>query len=124
MPPRLVWDFYYRETFCTSIRLQILAFSIICQAGDASCFYDVSLGRRRVEHHDHAVVSGRLAAENMTGNKMPYTHQSMFWYDSFIRRESTGTPVQISLIIYIYIYIYNAMSLGVLKYFTSGLFAE
>lgn len=25
------------------------------------------LGRRRVEHHDHAVVSGRLAGENMTG---------------------------------------------------------
>lgn len=31
------------------------------------CFYDVKLGRRRVEHHDHAVVSGRLAGENMTG---------------------------------------------------------
>ena len=28
-------------------------------AGDAACFYDVSLGRRRVEHHDHAVVSGQ-----------------------------------------------------------------
>lgn len=36
-------------------------------AGDAACFYDVNLGRRRVEHHDHAVVSGRLAGENMTG---------------------------------------------------------
>ena len=28
-------------------------------AGDAACFYDVALGRRRVEHHDHAVVSGQ-----------------------------------------------------------------
>jgi len=27
----------------------------------------VKLGRRRVEHHDHAVISGRLAGENMTG---------------------------------------------------------
>lgn len=36
-------------------------------AGDASCFYDPMLGRRRVEHHDHAVVSGRLAGENMVG---------------------------------------------------------
>lgn len=36
-------------------------------AGDAACFYDVRLGRRRVEHHDHAVISGRLAGENMTG---------------------------------------------------------
>ena len=44
-------------------------------AGDAACFYDVKLGRRRVEHHDHAVVSGRLAGENMTGAGKPYWHQ-------------------------------------------------
>ncbi|XP_031621810.1 putative apoptosis-inducing factor 1, mitochondrial [Contarinia nasturtii] len=51
-------------------------------AGDAASFYDPILGRRRVEHHDHAVVSGRLAGENMLGtNKNPYTHQSMFWSD-------------------------------------------
>ncbi|XP_067662972.1 apoptosis-inducing factor 1, mitochondrial-like isoform X2 [Haliotis asinina] len=50
-------------------------------AGDASCFYDIRLGRRRVEHHDHAVVSGRLAGENMTGAAKPYWHQSMFWSD-------------------------------------------
>lgn len=51
----------------------------IYQAGDAACFYDMKLGRRRVEHHDHAVVSGRLAGENMTGAAKPYWHQSMFW---------------------------------------------
>ncbi|XP_022227577.2 putative apoptosis-inducing factor 1, mitochondrial isoform X2 [Drosophila obscura] len=50
-------------------------------AGDASCFYDPLLGRRRVEHHDHSVVSGKLAGENMTGAKKPYVHQSMFWSD-------------------------------------------
>lgn len=50
-------------------------------AGDAACFYDVRLGRRRVEHHDHAIVSGRLAGENMTGEGKPYWHQSMFWSD-------------------------------------------
>ncbi|XP_037543421.1 apoptosis-inducing factor 1, mitochondrial isoform X3 [Nematolebias whitei] len=50
-------------------------------AGDAACFYDIRLGRRRVEHHDHAVVSGRLAGENMTGANKPYWHQSMFWSD-------------------------------------------
>ncbi|XP_004536208.1 putative apoptosis-inducing factor 1, mitochondrial isoform X2 [Ceratitis capitata] len=50
-------------------------------AGDASCFYDPLLGRRRVEHHDHSVVSGRLAGENMVGKKKAYTHQSMFWSD-------------------------------------------
>ena len=52
---------------------------LLLQAGDASCFYDPKLGRRRVEHHDHAVVSGRLAGENMTGGQKLYTHQSMFW---------------------------------------------
>lgn len=51
------------------------------QAGDCSSFYDIKLGRRRVEHHDHAVVSGRLAGENMTGANKPYQHQSMFWSD-------------------------------------------
>ncbi|XP_054743148.1 putative apoptosis-inducing factor 1, mitochondrial isoform X2 [Anastrepha obliqua] len=50
-------------------------------AGDASCFYDPLLGRRRIEHHDHSVVSGRLAGENMVGKKKAYTHQSMFWSD-------------------------------------------
>merc|ERR1712025_978800 len=50
-------------------------------AGDAASFDDPALGRRRVEHHDHAVVSGRLAGENMTGSHKAYTHQSMFWSD-------------------------------------------
>lgn len=52
-------------------------------AGDVACFYDVALGRRRVEHHDHAVVSGRLAGENMAAVQppRPYHHQSMFWSD-------------------------------------------
>ena len=45
--------------------------SNIWVAGDAACFNDPQLGRRRVEHHDHAVVSGRLAGENMTGR---YVH--------------------------------------------------
>ncbi|KAI1280875.1 Apoptosis-inducing factor 1, mitochondrial [Halotydeus destructor] len=50
-------------------------------AGDSSSFYDVNFGRRRVEHHDHAIVSGKLAGENMTGAHKPYWHQSMFWSD-------------------------------------------
>lgn len=50
-------------------------------AGDAACFYDPKFGRRRLEHHDHAVVTGRLAGENMTGQHKPYIHQSMFWSD-------------------------------------------
>ncbi|XP_022086812.1 apoptosis-inducing factor 1, mitochondrial-like [Acanthaster planci] len=63
------------------VNAELEARSDVFVAGDAACFYDIKLGRRRVEHHDHAVVSGRLAGENMTGGKKPYWHQSMFWSD-------------------------------------------
>ncbi|KFP33690.1 hypothetical protein N325_07576, partial [Colius striatus] len=63
------------------VNAELQARSNIWVAGDAACFYDIKLGRRRVEHHDHAVVSGRLAGENMTGAAKPYWHQSMFWSD-------------------------------------------
>ncbi|KAJ4435632.1 hypothetical protein ANN_18248, partial [Periplaneta americana] len=49
------------------VNAELMARSNLWSAGDCTCFYDVKLGRRRVEHHDHAVVSGRLAGENMTG---------------------------------------------------------
>lgn len=49
------------------VNAELEARSNLWVAGDAACFYDVRLGRRRVEHHDHAVISGRLAGENMTG---------------------------------------------------------
>ncbi|XP_077983754.1 apoptosis-inducing factor 1, mitochondrial-like [Glandiceps talaboti] len=63
------------------VNSELEARSNIWVAGDAACFYDIKLGRRRVEHHDHAVVSGRLAGENMAGAGKPYWHQSMFWSD-------------------------------------------
>ncbi|KAJ0172437.1 hypothetical protein K1T71_011587 [Dendrolimus kikuchii] len=65
------------------VNAELQARSDVFAAGDAACFYDVALGRRRVEHHDHAVVSGRLAGENMAALHPPkrYTHQSMFWSD-------------------------------------------
>lgn len=51
-------------------------------AGDAACFYDLKLGeRRRVEQHDQAVISGRLAGENMAGSQKPLKQQAMFWSD-------------------------------------------
>lgn len=49
------------------VNAELEARSNLWVAGDAACFYDIRLGRRRVEHHDHAVISGRLAGENMTG---------------------------------------------------------
>ncbi|XP_008208975.1 apoptosis-inducing factor 1, mitochondrial isoform X2 [Nasonia vitripennis] len=63
------------------VNAELEARSNLWVAGDAACFYDVKLGRRRIEHHDHAVISGRLAGENMTGARKPYLHQSMFWSD-------------------------------------------
>ncbi|XP_032690012.1 apoptosis-inducing factor 1, mitochondrial [Odontomachus brunneus] len=63
------------------VNAELEARSNIWVAGDAACFYDVVLGRRRIEHHDHAVISGRLAGENMTGAGKPYLHQAMFWSD-------------------------------------------
>lgn len=49
------------------VNAELEARSNLYAAGDAASFYDPKLGRRRVEHHDHAVVSGRLAGENMVG---------------------------------------------------------
>ncbi|XP_055296915.1 putative apoptosis-inducing factor 1, mitochondrial [Sitodiplosis mosellana] len=63
------------------VNAELAARNHLYVAGDAACFYDPILGRRRVEHHDHAVVSGRLAGENMLGMSKQYTHQSMFWSD-------------------------------------------
>lgn len=54
--------------------------SDIFAAGDCTSYHDIALGRRRVEHYDHAVQSGKTAGLNMiSGDKKPYTHQSMFW---------------------------------------------
>jgi len=63
------------------VNAELLARTDLWVAGDAASFYDMRLGRRRVEHHDHAIVSGRLAGENMLGRGKPYWHQSMFWSD-------------------------------------------
>nr|CAD7411149.1 unnamed protein product [Timema poppensis] len=63
------------------VNAEMMARSCLWIAGDCTCFYDVKLGRRHVEHHDHAVVSGTLAGENMVGGRKPYWHQSMFWSD-------------------------------------------
>ncbi|KAI9143161.1 hypothetical protein BKA69DRAFT_1062585 [Paraphysoderma sedebokerense] len=52
-------------------------------AGDAVSFHDVKLGRRRIEHYDHAVLSGRFGGNNMARkpeNRKTFLHQSMFWY--------------------------------------------
>ncbi|KAJ3338243.1 Apoptosis-inducing factor 1, mitochondrial [Gonapodya sp. JEL0774] len=52
-------------------------------AGDVISFQDTALSQRRqVEHHDHAVMSGRIAGSNLVGpKKHMYTHQPFFWFE-------------------------------------------
>ncbi|KAF9925039.1 Apoptosis-inducing factor 1, mitochondrial [Linnemannia zychae] len=52
-------------------------------AGDMTSYHDVTLGRRRVEHYDNAILGGRVAGQNMASDKLQkaYKHQSMFWSD-------------------------------------------
>ncbi|VIO90949.1 Pyridine nucleotide-disulphide oxidoreductase family protein [Brugia malayi] len=58
---------------------ELRARSNVWVAGDASSFYDVKLGRRRMEHWEHAQITGRLAGENMTGANRAYWHQSSYY---------------------------------------------
>ncbi len=51
----------------------------VFKAGDVVSYYDPILGRRRVEHYDHADNSGRHAALNMTGARKAYNYMPMFW---------------------------------------------
>eukprot|EP00835_Amoeboradix_gromovi_P003133 NODE_197_length_15379_cov_0.485602.p1 type:complete len:484 gc:universal NODE_197_length_15379_cov_0.485602:5069-3618(-) len=63
------------------VNSELSARSNIYAAGDCISFYDPLLGRRRVEHYDHAVQSGYHAGMNMAGYHKPYLYQSMFWSD-------------------------------------------
>lgn len=64
-------------------------------AGDVVSYLDPVLGcRRRTEHFDHAILSGKLAGLNMVRSFKqdqdqelePYSNQSMFWYFSNFKR--------------------------------------
>ncbi|CAG5057831.1 unnamed protein product [Parnassius apollo] len=65
------------------VNAEMQARSGVFAAGDAACFHEPLLGRRRVARHDHAVASGRLAGANMAALEppRPYTHQPMLWAD-------------------------------------------
>lgn len=57
-------------------------------AGDVADYLDVRLGRRRVEHVDHAQMSGasagRAMAATLKGAELPvYDHTPFFWSDIF-----------------------------------------
>lgn len=48
--------------------------------GDTVSYFDPLLGRRRMEHYDHAQMTGQHAARNAARDaQKPYTHLSNFW---------------------------------------------
>ena len=50
-------------------------------AGDVASYPDALLGRRRVEHVDHAEKSGELAGKAMAGSDDTYSYTPFFWSD-------------------------------------------
>ncbi|KAI9026895.1 hypothetical protein DFJ74DRAFT_604492 [Hyaloraphidium curvatum] len=50
-------------------------------AGDVASYADMILGQTRSEHHDSAVMTGRVAGQNMCGTKRKYIYQPFFWTD-------------------------------------------
>ena len=52
-------------------------------AGDLASYPDLRLGRRRVEHVDHAEKSGELAGRAMAGADERYEQTPFFWSDLF-----------------------------------------
>ena len=56
------------------VNAELEARTNVFAAGDVSSFHDIALGRRRVEHYDHAVASGRQAGLNMIGEKVSFFH--------------------------------------------------
>lgn len=47
----------------------------VYSAGDVASFVDGELGRRRIEHYDHACDSGRVAGLNMSGERVEYENK-------------------------------------------------
>ena len=61
------------------VNSEMYARSGIYAAGDVASFYDgVLKQRRRVEHHDQAVASGRIAGLNMAGRAQSFAHQAVY----------------------------------------------
>jgi programmed cell death 8 (apoptosis-inducing factor) len=56
-------------------------------AGDNVSFFDPTLGRRRVEHYENAILQGRHAGRAMAGKPSPFYEQSTFW-------SSLGKPLE------------------------------
>lgn len=56
----------------------------IWAAGDVAAFWSAPLGKRvRVEHEDHANMSGMIAGRGMAGRDVAYDHLPLFYSDLF-----------------------------------------
>jgi NADPH-dependent 2,4-dienoyl-CoA reductase/sulfur reductase-like enzyme len=56
----------------------------IYAAGDVAAFVNPALGKRiRVEHEDNAKAMGRVAGQNMAGERVPYDYLPFFYSDLF-----------------------------------------
>jgi NADPH-dependent 2,4-dienoyl-CoA reductase/sulfur reductase-like enzyme len=56
----------------------------IYAAGDAAIYHNPALDKYiRVEHEVNAFMMGETAGRNMTGEKIPFTHLSLFYSDLF-----------------------------------------
>ncbi|KAJ1980590.1 hypothetical protein H4R34_002403 [Dimargaris verticillata] len=64
-----------------AVNAELQARTNVYAAGDVASYHDVLLGRRRLEHYDHAAQSGYHAGKNMCGSRSPYLYQPMFWSD-------------------------------------------
>lgn len=99
----------------------------IWAAGDIANYPDKILGRRRIEHEDHARASGKKAGKNLTGASEDYTYTPMFYSDVFdTSYEAIGTldssletiidPVGDGKVVY---YLENDKPVGILIWNTS-----
>lgn len=64
-----------------AVNASLEAYHGLFVAGNAATYYDVAIGRRRVDTYDHAFASGMWAAHNMIANEgkvEQYSHQPCF----------------------------------------------
>ena len=71
---------------------ELKAFRDVYVAGDAASFLHSQHGRIRHEHHDNALVTGKIAGLNMTGEHKTVNVNPLFWSDlgNDVGLEGTG----------------------------------
>lgn len=62
-------------------------------AGDCISYYDTVYGRRHFEHYEHAIETGKAAAENLLSKGKTYSYQTLIWSDLLddLGYEAVGT---------------------------------